>query len=241
MHARNKQQLLRVRDRRSSMGHVCDLAPIIANVNINVLQEFLLILSICVSFSAGLETRLLGGAAVAAGVLACRRAGASRPADITRVRTLAIEDFLSLGECKRLFRAAGRPTPRFSISLPGMEFRLCLKEPHGKVACEIRKMGQGSPITPRYAREARTAPEPKKFCETRLLLPYPVEAQGGVGSGVGQSFHAAITRRAREDDPVVIHQRILVFQEVGFAPARWERNGNRISIGDRTQQLKCSR
>jgi hypothetical protein len=53
-------------------------------------------------------TALAHGTAVAAGVPACRRAGASRPADIAHLRSLAIEDFLDLGECKGLFRAAGR-------------------------------------------------------------------------------------------------------------------------------------
>jgi hypothetical protein len=49
--------------------------------------------------SARLKTPLVRGAAVAAGVLACRRAGASRPADMTNARRLAIEDFLSPGGC----------------------------------------------------------------------------------------------------------------------------------------------
>ena len=49
-----------------------------------------------------------GDAPVAAGVLACRRAVASRPADRTHVRSVAFENFLSLSQCGRRFRAAGR-------------------------------------------------------------------------------------------------------------------------------------
>lgn len=46
-------------------------------------------------------------AAVAAGVFACRRAGASRPADKTPEYRTALENFLSLKKCGRFFRAAG--------------------------------------------------------------------------------------------------------------------------------------
>jgi predicted esterase/LysM repeat protein len=51
---------------------------------------------------------LLPAAVVAAGVLACRRAGASRPADTTQECRTAIEKFLGLLKFGRGFRAAGR-------------------------------------------------------------------------------------------------------------------------------------
>ena len=65
---------------------------------------------------------ILPAALVAAGVLACRRAGASRPADTTHEGQVAIDHFLNLIKCGRVFRAAGR-APSTSGGTPDATFK----------------------------------------------------------------------------------------------------------------------